>query len=382
MKNQRPSSVNRTPQRPLPEATVEITEVAYGGDGVGRVDSRVWFVPLTLPGEKVRARARQVHKSYVRAELLSVEEAAPERIVPPCPLFGQCGGCRYQHANYEWQLEVKRTQVVSLLRRLSGLSGKMAGDVEELVAPVVPAPVPYGYRNRITVHIRDGVVGFHSLHGQGLIDVEACLLADPTVQEKLTAFRERRPFDGHRTLRAYEEVGGFRQTHDAMAELLRNYVAEQLREASGILLDVYGGAGFFSQTLSSQFSRIYVMDWSASAMQVARRNPPQHWTIVEADVAESLPAVLRKIRETPGENVFSRHLLLDPPAEGLEREVVTAILSDSWASLTYVSCDPATLARDVGRLAPRFLLKKVQPFDMFPQTAGIEVVATFQPLPA
>lgn len=358
---------------------MEITEVAYGGDGVGRVDGRVWFIPFTLPGERIRARSVKASKQFVRAEILAIENPSPERIPPACPLFTQCGGCRYQHAAYPWQLRTKQEQVIALLARVGGFRDRDGAPLRSLVAPIVAAPEPYRYRNRITVHIREGIVGFHRADGRGLIDVPVCHLAQPAVQEKLTAFRAGQPFDGHRTLRAYDEVAGFRQTHDAVAALLRDFVTEKLTGASGVFLDVYGGSGFFARAVSAQFAQVFLIDWSSGAARVARRDAPAHWTLVEAEAAEGLRAVRERLQEQapPLSGAPEIHLLVDPPAVGLDRAVIEELMEWNLAQLLYVSCDPATFARDAARLAPRYRLEAVQPFDMFPQTADIEVVGCF-----
>jgi 23S rRNA (uracil1939-C5)-methyltransferase len=348
---------------------LEITEVAFGGDGVARHEGKVWFVPLTLPGEAVWARAREVKKSFVRAELVSVERRSDRRVEPVCRYFGQCGGCRYQHSDIALQRELKREQVRSLLWRIGGFA-----DVP--VEPVLGADPVWNYRNRITLHIREGVVGFHRLQGEGLLDIAECSLAHASINKALADFRRRRPHDGHRTLRSYEDAAGFRQTNDAVAALLLDQVREGLRPGGEVLIDAYGGSGFFARGLRELFSRRILVDWSHSAMEKARATLEAGEELLEMDVAEGLAQLAHEVPPS------TATLLLDPPSEGLEKAVVGRILAGKFARLVYVSCDPATFARDARALASQWQLLRVQPFDMFPHTAEVEVVGWFAPAAA
>ncbi len=194
-----------------------IDEIAFGGRGVGRLaDGRVVFVPFVAAGETVTVEVVREHKSYLEARLIAVDDPSPRRVEPPCPYFGRCGGCSYQHLDAREQADLKRRQVEQALRRI--------GRFEPVnVAPTVSSPRDYGYRNRITVHVRGGVTGFYSAEeggARGLIDIAACPIAEPAVNDALTRFRSRpRPREGHCTLRASAEGHrAFRQTNDGAAD--------------------------------------------------------------------------------------------------------------------------------------------------------------------
>ena len=124
--------------------TITITDIAFGGEGVARVDDFVVFVPFVIVGEVVEVEVTEVKKRFARARLLNVVQASPERVTPACRYFGECGGCQYQHMDYAAQLRVKHKQIVDLFERIGGFAGTA-------VASVVPCPQPYGYRNRIMV---------------------------------------------------------------------------------------------------------------------------------------------------------------------------------------------------------------------------------------
>src|SRR2546423_10337657 len=131
---------------------VRVEKLVYGGDGLARLDGRVVFAPFVLPGERIRARAEQEKPGLVRARTLEVLDAAPHRVMAACPVFGRCGGCHYQHAPYAYQLEAKRTILVEELRRL--------GKIEQPPEIAVVAAEPFGYRNRVQLHVEEKRIGY------------------------------------------------------------------------------------------------------------------------------------------------------------------------------------------------------------------------------
>ncbi|HEY1583995.1 MAG TPA: TRAM domain-containing protein, partial [Chthoniobacterales bacterium] len=182
-----------------------IDDLAFGGKGVGRAEGKAVFVPFTIDGERVAARVVREKKSFAEAEVVRLLDSSPHRVAPPCPYFGRCGGCSYQHMTYPHQLHWKTRQVAQALRRI----GKFA---DPPLRPIVPSPRDYEYRNRITVHVENGVVGFFRHDAHRLIDVARCPIAAPEVNEALAALRARRPRDGHYTLRAGGGPRVFSQT--------------------------------------------------------------------------------------------------------------------------------------------------------------------------
>ncbi len=350
--------------------SLHINEVAFGGRGVGRLeDGRVVFVPFVAAGETVQVEIVREHKSYLEARLLAVEEPSPRRVTPPCPYFGRCGGCSYQHLDADEQRDTKRQQVESVLRRI----GKLR---EITVDPTVPSPHDYGYRNRLTVHAHDGVVGFFGRDAQGgrtLIDVARCPIAEEAVNEALTRFRSNpRRREGHCTLRAdHEHGGGFEQTNDGAAAELLALVARLLPAEGGpaTLIDAYCGVGFFARHLSGRFAQVVGLEWDRRAVAQARRGAAPHERYLDGDVGELLPDALAAAP------LDATLLIVDPPSEGLSDPVRRAVLATPPAGLVYVSCNPATLARDLAALGAAYEVRSVTPLDMFPQTAEIEVVA-------
>ncbi|PWU05539.1 MAG: hypothetical protein C5B47_08835, partial [Verrucomicrobia bacterium] len=215
------------------EVVLEIQDLAYGGQGVGRTaEGKVCFVSDVIPGERIVARLVREKRDFIEAELSEIQRPSTDRTVPLCKYYGRCGGCVYQHLSYPAQLKVKRNQVVSALKRIGHFPA-----VE--VQPMVPAPEPYHYRNRITVHTRDGVTGFYERNGRKVMDIERCVIAAEPVNELLTQHRKRRPYEGVCTL-CPSKLFGFRQTNDLVASLLLQEVSE--RAGTGeLLIDAYCG---------------------------------------------------------------------------------------------------------------------------------------------
>ena len=348
------------------ETTITIERIAYGGAGIGRLpDGRVCFVHGTLPGERVQVQVVKSKKNLAEADLLKVLEASPRRVDPRCRVFGECGGCAYQHMDYPLQIEIKTAQVVDLLRRVGGIS-----DVE--VRTILASPREWGYRNRISVHVSRGDVGFYHRKSHDLVDVSWCPIASEAVNAELTALRESRPrYDSRLTLREKQGPRGFSQVNDGAADLLAG-VVQDMAGSGSLLIDAYCGAGFFSKRLLEKFATTTGIEWSEGAVRAAREDATEKESYIAGSVENHIQTVLSTAPLT--ETV----LLFDPPAEGLSPDVVFAILQHSPATIVYVSCDPATFARDAKKLSERYRLDFVQPVDMFPQTAEIEIAAKFQ----
>jgi 23S rRNA (uracil1939-C5)-methyltransferase len=349
---------------PSPGDAVQLSihDVAFGGKGVGRLEGLAVFVPFVISGEQVTARLTKRKKKFAEAELLSVNQASPDRVQPPCPYFGACGGCAYQHIRYERQLEMKSAQVEQTLRRL----GRMA-DVP--MRPAIPSPRQYAYRNRIRVHAEGGAVGFYRLDRHEIIDVEQCPIATADANAQLARLRRGPAEDGDYVLSG-ERREYFVQTNDAVAAALVDLVRGLVAPGSTTLVDAYSGAGFFARELAPRFTSVIGIEENERAVEFARRIAGPNESYVAGDVALRLGDVLAS---APAAQTC---LILDPPAVGAAYRVIELILGALPAEIIYVSCDPATLARDLEILCrSSYKLGSVTPLDMFPQTAEIEAVA-------
>jgi 23S rRNA (uracil1939-C5)-methyltransferase len=347
--------------KPGVELSLTIAEVAFGGGGVARHDGQVVFVPFAAPGERVRVRIVRKKKSFVEAELVAVESASPQRIEPRCRYFMRCGGCAYQHLSYAAQLEIKQQQVEQTLRRV----GRLA---EVPMRLIVPAPHEYGYRNRIRVHVGGGVAGFFAHGAHVIVDVEECAIAAPTVNTALRELRRAPLPDGDYSLRAPGGGPFFEQTNPAATQELLALVRSHVRPGQTSLVDAYCGAGLFSKYLADLFEEVVGIEENATAIEHARRKATARERYIHGDVAAMLGDLLST------RSADRTTVILDPPATGISPRVVDLLVAARPGELLYVSCNPATLARDLSRLHPSFNLVSVTPLDMFPQTAEIEVV--------
>jgi tRNA/tmRNA/rRNA uracil-C5-methylase (TrmA/RlmC/RlmD family) len=339
-----------------------IHDIAFGGKGVGRAEGLAIFVPFVIDGELVTGRLTKKKKKFAEAELISVDQPSPDRVEPRCPYFGRCGGCAYQHIRYERQVEIKAAQVEQTLRRL----GRFA---EVPMRPAIASPREYGYRNRIRVHAEGAVVGFYRPDGHELIDIAECPIAAPAVNEQLTRLRRSATEDGDYVLSGQGKGEYFVQTNDAVAAALLDHVRGLVSPAAKMLVDAFSGAGFFARGLASRFSQVIGIEENERAVEYARRVAGPNESYVAGDVAIRLGDVLASV--PAGETC----LILDPPAIGAANRVIDLILGALPAEIIYVSCNPATLARDLEMLCRTYKLLGVTPLDMFPQTSEIEVVA-------
>ncbi|HEY4256111.1 MAG TPA: class I SAM-dependent RNA methyltransferase [Candidatus Udaeobacter sp.] len=355
---------------------LRIEDVAFGGKGVAREQGKAVFVPYTIEGEIVSAEIMREKKQFAEAELVEIKETSPDRVEPQCPYFGRCGGCAYQHISYEHQLAIKWRQVRDALQRIGKLK-----DVP--MRPIIPSPEQYAYRNRITVHAQDGVIGFFRRDSHRLIDIERCPISSDEVNRVLAELRAR-PYvrDGHYTLRAGSEPRVFAQTNDEVANALRALVVDLVPSNQGVLIDAYCGAGFFAKALLDKFERVIGIDWDKFAIDAARDNATAKESYIAGDVETELVAA-RQTRKgdlqfatevTDRHPLKSQTLILDPPATGLSEYLRKAVIDLAPEILIYVSCNPPTLARDLRELQEKFTIDSVTPLDMFPQTAEIEVL--------
>jgi 23S rRNA (uracil1939-C5)-methyltransferase len=321
----------------------------------------------------VSAEIVREKKQFAEAELVEVKQRSPDRVAPECPYFGRCGGCAYQHIDYQHQLAIKWRQVRDALQRIGKLK-----DVP--MRPIIPSPHQYAYRNRITVHAQDGVIGFFRRDSNQLIDIECCPISQSEVNRALGKLREQKHLrDGHYTLRASSGPRVFSQVNNEVARVLQDLIVNVVPPNQELLIDAYCGAGFFAKALLDKFERVIGIDWDRFAISVAKENATEKETYIARDVDNVEAAVSAALngdvqRRALGTSAATT-MIVDPPATGLTGAVRKAIIDLAPETLIYVSCNPPTLARDLSHLHEKFAIESVTPLDMFPQTAKIEVVA-------
>ena len=362
--------------------TLNIHDLAFGGEGVGRIDDFVVFVPFVIVGETVEVEITEVKKNFARAKLLRVITPAPERVTPECRYFTQCGGCQYQHIEYSAQLRFKHKQIADLFERFGKIS-------REKVAPVIACPSPYGYRNRIMIRsqwngpAKKLVIGFIRADNNFVEDIEECKIAEPAISEQIKQVRANPPPKGgiKVVLRIPPEgwnvpPDSFFQNNFFLLPKLVETVREMLR-SSGTkhLVDLYCGVGFFGIEMADAVESFVGVELDQLAIRSARKNAEErkitNGEFIPAAVEEILPEQLQKFSPA------ATTVILDPPRKGCWPETLRLLRETRPAQVIYVSCHPATMARDLNILCADgvFELARVQPLDMFPQTQHVECVA-------
>ena len=367
---------------PGQRAVVRITDIAFGGEGVGRLQDFVVFVPFVVVGEEVELEIVEVKKQFARARLLSVLQSSAQRVTPVCPYFGECGGCQYQHIAYATQLELKRKQVADLFERIGGFAAA-------LVAPVIPCPQPYGYRNRLMIRSQWNKpeqklnIGFLRADSRLVVDLEACAIAEPALNEQIRHVRAHPPPRGGLKVVVRIAPEGWEVPRDSFFQnnfFLLAQLAETVRErlrAGGarFLVDAYCGVGFFGIEAARVVDAFVGVEIDRPAVQAARRNAAARGVVngnfIEGRAEQLLGGILQRFEAA------TTAILLDPPRTGCPEPALTALRQHRPGQILYVSCHPATLARDLNVLCADgvFELVNVSPLDMFPQTQHVECIA-------
>ena len=372
---------------------LEIERILPGGMGLAHAGGKTVFVALAAPGDRVRVEVEREQGNVLFASIVEIITPSPVRIEPPCPYFGRCGGCDFQQLTYEAQLAAKSEMIRDCLHRIARLE-----NVPEIV--VMPSPNEWRYRMRAMWQIdRDErTVGYYERGSRRVCDVVDCAVLRPELQAKLEDVRstEIPPDLKHLDVVAGEDGVSFApafaefQTNELSLKVrdeIYRYNAEAffqinpsllgplmefaLGDASGAsALDLYSGVGLFTLPLARQFQNVMAVEANPVAVRFARRNLQDagltNARVIAAGVAEWF-------RGAPAREV--QFVLLDPPRAGAESAVIKGIIDLRPAEISYVSCDPATLARDLRKLiVGGYRTRSIRGFDLFPQTHHVETV--------
>lgn len=373
---------------------VHIDRLAVGGKGVARHEGLVVFVSDTAPGDRAEIEITFAKKNFAEARLLKVLEASSQRREPPCPVAGICGGCNWQHLTYPSQIANKRRLVTESLRKFSGFSID-----DDFVKPVIESPKQLRYRNRIQLHHSGSRVGFNRRGSHEIVDILDCPITETPLAELIPQLRQELAHvkpgrfelyltkDGktaRRNSHTLEDSDGagpaFSQVNTGQNVNLIEFVLEVVRAQSDYdqLFDLYAGSGNFTFPLARHFQTLKMtgVELNSEAVKLAREVvrtefPNREFEFIEASVDDAV----RRLAITQDSLV-----LLDPPRIGCGPEVLVHIAQKRPKRILYVSCHPATLARDLKALSEaNYQLEFVQPFDMFPQTDHVETVVSLVP---
>ncbi len=387
---------------------VDVEKLVYGGEGLARLDGQVVLAPFVLPGERVEITTERVKTGLLRGTSRRIVEPSPERTIPRCEYFANCGGCHYQHANYEFQLVQKRDILRETLQRLGGISYE--GEIQIISGP------PWYYRNRIQLHFSDREAGFHKAASHELCAITHCEISSPLLNEviaKLQAAAKQPEWpeflrslevftnetavqlnvvDSNRPVAArffewchsflpslakgaieYVAAGhAYRISRGSFFQVNRFLIEALVEEVLGNLqgkraVDLYAGVGLFSLPLAQRFERVDAVERSGQAHRDLDWNAQQSGGKIRT-ARISAEEFLKNLTETP------ELIVADPPRAGLGKEATSELLRVKAARVTLVSCDPSTLTRDVKKLLPEYRIARLTLVDLFPQTYHFEVV--------
>ncbi len=384
----------------------------YGGNGLGRLDGRVVLAPYVAAGERVRVEVDRERRGLLEGRTVEIVQPAAERVAAECPYFGRCGGCHYQHLPYAAQLAAKRAILTEVIQRV----GKM--QPPEQVDLVMSEP--FGYRNRVQLHVDGGTLGYREARSHRLCAIERCPVASPKLNQVVATFaamaRDRRWPNFLRSLEVFTDEervqlnvletarpvsrrffewcgeripgladgaldyqGRFRVSRNSFFQVNRFLVDELVttvlgdaaseRAAGSAALDLYAGVGLFTLPLARRFERVVAVEAGGAAVRDLEFNAERAGISNVTAERASVESYLGALETAPD------FVLLDPPRAGLGKTVVRRLLELAPPRLTIVSCDPSTLARDLaGLTAGGYAIGRMTLVDLFPQTYHLETV--------
>lgn len=389
------------------EIELTLERPAHSGYAVGRHDGKTIFVRYGLPGERVRARITQDKKSFAFADTIEVLDASSERVTLHCPHFGVCGGCHWQHASYAEQLRIKRQVVAEQFARVAGIT-----DVD--IHEVIPSSHEYGYRVHATFHgSTAGYLGYVGADARQVVRIDTCPILREDLTNAFDSLQMRRRLyppderlrlqvgdDGavsHAHMQASDDdddhavghdsnnieavtytikgrtfrcsAGAFFQVNPPQAEHLIDQALLRLDlQGNETVLDLYSGGGLFSAFIAPEAEKVIAVEGAPLSVEDARVNLSDYGNVeFHAGWVENVI-----------HGMDADAALVDPPRAGMKPTALTALINCQPKRIAYVSCDPATLARDAKRFIDSgYELTDVQPVDMFPQTYHIECIAGF-----
>lgn len=368
---------------------VEVEKLIYGGAGLARYEGQVVFIDYAAPGDKLEVEIIQAKKNFLRGKILKILNASVDRVTPPCPVFGTCGGCQWQHINYSKQIEAKQNILSETVKRF------FPHETIQL-DPFLESPDQYHYRNRIQVRAVAGRVGFYGKGSHDLVEMDHCPIAEPSVNKELSELIKTNPQEGKyriqvglngvaakSDLQEGEEPLGFAQVNTKQNVKLQKKIIEQYAKYSGsAVIDLYGGYGNLSLPLAEAYPQIQIesVEWNrqavAEGVTLARQKNAKEIKFICGDVA----AYLQRVKLP--QDAF---VILDPPRDGCSPQVMQELAWNRPRVLVYVSCDPMTWGRDgqifikeAQQKGGHYRIATIHGLDMFPHTDHIEVFSVFE----
>jgi 23S rRNA (uracil1939-C5)-methyltransferase len=357
---------------------LKIDKLSFGGDGIGRFENFVVFVPFTAPGDELEVEITESKKSFARGKVLKILKPGEMRVQPDCTAFGRCGGCQWQHISYGEQLKQKQ-QILTDMAQKEGVT--LPKHLE-----VIPSK-SYGYRNRIQVRAFRDRLGFFQQNSHMVIDIESCPVAEPLLNEGLKNLRKKLPVAREKKFEIYklnesdihvsenmahgEELGFSQNNEDCNQKLISSVIDYCSDYNSNSIWDLYCGKGNFSIPIAKALPKKNIIGVELNANSI-RAATQESFDLTNLEfICSDVKNWLKKVPLT------ETLVILDPPRTGCEQDFLTALLRHPLEGIIYISCNPSVLFRDLKRifeLRPDLKINKIKLFDMFPQTYHFEVL--------
>jgi len=378
--------------------TAKIYSLAFGGEGIGKVNEKIAFVRDAVPGDEVEFRVTKETSSFMKGELTRVIAPSGDRVDPVCAYYGRCGGCQLQHISYAKELYYKNEQVSELIKRIAGVRDFELQDIE-------PSADCYHYRTSITLNRKGDFYGYFTRDERDILKIKNCPIAVPEICDELASVAgevknervtikcdhagrvwvsgrsgDRFYSDRYRGKDIFFSPRGFSQCNRHIAETVSKTLEEWTGKVSQdtAFFDAYCGVGFFSFLLEQDFCARIGMDSERVAIDCAKTTAKSLGTknakFFVGDVENEFIGLYKTNRKQ--DNI----VLVDPPRKGVGKDFIEEIKSlENARNIYYISCDPAKLARDIKQITcdSEWRLGRVKPFDMFPRTKHIETLAEF-----
>jgi tRNA/tmRNA/rRNA uracil-C5-methylase (TrmA/RlmC/RlmD family) len=374
------------------QVTIKIESIAFGGQGVGRIDNFVVFVPFAASGDELEVEIVGLKKKFARGKILTILKPSLLRDIPLCSYYENCGGCCYQHLKYQHQLQIKKKQVQDAFSKIGKID-------DPPVLEAIASPQPYSYRGKAQLHAaKTGSgweLGFLDVSGGKIADIERCEIMEETINDKIKELRKNEKLlslessltiwsepqdDGDQIKRTVKEKeflvpgGGFFQTNLYLTDRLVDEVCRlAVSGKTDTIVDAYCGSGLFSVFLSPYAQKVIGIESSEKSVHFAQKNAERQGIRNTKFICGKVKNILPREFAAGADKIDL--LILDPPRTGCDGAVLAAIAALKPQKVIYVSCNPATQARDIKYLHEcGYDLLSLLPLDMFPQTEHIEVI--------
>ena len=363
---------------------VKIEKLIFGGAGLARIDGAVVFVDFAAPDDLLEVEITEIKKNFLKADIVSILEPGPTRIQPICSVAGKCGGCSWQQVEYTEQLKQKQ-------RILEEAFLKAFKKIDFKLHNILPSPEQFHYRNRIQLKFKNGKLGYYAKKSHDIIAIDHCPLAESPLNEKIKTLpqdlQQKKIQESDRIELLIDESEqvkaifdresddniGFSQVNRSQNVKMIEKVLEWSDGSFDQVLDLYAGAGNFTFPLFQKFpkAKVQAVELSHFAVQVGQQKA-QKAQISHKNLAFFVGDVGSYIKRLP--KLSKSLVILDPPRVGCDQSVMNGLSSLGAEKIIYISCNPTSFIRDIERLK-NYKIVQVQPFDMFPQTDHIELVA-------